>query len=178
VWRRSELPLEDPRSIRKYDDLSFFDYEGRKPSGFLYEAKTSCVITGTDERTWCGYCFIEAYFDSAKDAKETAVEYWEDSQLSEGMYADPFTYGTTDTDVQIQDPRVYFLAVLASRIKRVEREWSNLVEMLEESINESPKVRSSLLLHFFTLRPYAPFSVPVLGQVQEEAIFTKKQGSQ
>jgi hypothetical protein len=157
VWRRSGSRLEDHRSIRKCDDLSFFDYEGRKPSGFLYEAKASCVITGTDERTWCGYCFIESYFDSVKDAKETAVQYWEDSQLSEGMYADPFTYGTTDTDVQSQDPRVYFLVVLASRIKRVEREWSKLVEMLEESINESPKVRSSLLLQFFYHEAICPF---------------------
>ena len=149
MWRRSRLQSEDPRSLRKSYNLSLFDYEGRKPPGFLYEAEISCAITGSDDWTWCGYCFTDAYFDPLKDGKENASQYWGDSQLSEGMCADPFTYGATDTDVPIQDPKEYYLVVMASRIRQVEREWRRVVEMWGENINGFPKVCSHLFLLLF-----------------------------
>jgi len=136
---------EDPRALRKHYDLSFFDCAGGKPSGFLYEAQISCTITGSDEWTWCGYCLIDNYFDQVDDGKETASQYYDDGQQIEGIYADPFTYGASDTGVPIADPREYFLEVLTSRTQQVQREWQQVVEMLEENITESQPVSPHLL---------------------------------
>jgi len=128
AWRTSAYSYEDPRGLRNVTNLSFFGGDKGRTS-FLYEAQASCLITGSDDWTWDGFCFSDGYFDPPQD-EETAAQY----------YPDPFTLGTTGTDTQPRDPRTYFLLVLGSRLDQACREWDRVVRELDHNIKYYEKV--------------------------------------
>lgn len=129
AWRISAHPFEDPLGRRKFHDLSFFGGD-RSRTGFLYEAQASCLITGSDDWTWDGFCFSDRYFDPPQDG-ETAAQFC----------PDPFTLGTTGTDIQPRDPRTYFLFIVEAWLDHVCREWDQVVRKWDYNITEVEKVR-------------------------------------
>ena len=151
VWRSSEKPHEDRRqnangdSLRHFQDVSFLHWKTCGSSGFLYEAQISCVVAGRDEWRWDAYCFVDTYFDTMETG-ETVLSYHEDSLTNEGIRPDPFTYGLTDADNPIQNPREYFLKAFRYRLDQVKREWQQVVAKVQQSIREYEQVRSLFFL--------------------------------
>lgn len=96
----------------------------------------SCLVSGTDEWRWVAYGFIDNYFDSEDDGKETVQQYHYDSIGKNGMRADPLTFGTCDSEKPIWNPRLYFLVVLKTRLHQIKNEWHQVVSKVEESIWE------------------------------------------
>jgi hypothetical protein len=152
VWRSSQKPCEDHRRdanaspLRQSREVSFLNWTNSRSSGFLYEAQISCVVAGSDEWRWVAYCFVDTYFDTAEEAKETVQSYHEDSLAEYGVRADPFTYGVIRADSPIQNPKEYFLTVFRIRIAQVKREWQQLVAKVQQSIREYVQVRSLFFL--------------------------------
>jgi len=151
VWRKSHNVHEDhrrdanARPLRQSRDVSFLNWKNSGSSSFLYEAQISCLVSGTDEWRWVAYGFIDNYFDSEDDGKETVQQYHNDSIDEEGMRADPLTFGTCDSEKPIWNPRVYFLVVLKARLHQVKNEWQQVVAKVEESIWEYINVSFSFL---------------------------------
>jgi hypothetical protein len=106
------------------------------------------VVAGPDEWRWVAYCFVDTYFDTDEEGRESVQSYHEDSLAEEGMRADPFTFGLTSADNPMQQPKEYFLIVFRIRIAQVKREWQQLVAKVQQSIREYVQVRS---LFFLTL---------------------------
>jgi hypothetical protein len=110
------------RTLRHSEDVSFPDSmtsrssssANKAPSSFFYETQISCAVAGSDERCWVAYCFVDTYFDTIEEGKE--------SQLTQGYRTDPLTCGTVAADPPIRDPRAYFLRVFRVRIDQVRRE--------------------------------------------------------
>ena len=147
VWRSSQKPCEDHRQyangdpLRHSQDVSFLEWEAYGSSSFLYEAQISCVVAGLDEWRWIAYCFVDTYFDTLEGGKETVLSYHEDSLTNKGIRADPLTFGVTDADKPIHDPRDYFLTVFQTRINQVKCEWQQVVAKVQQSVREYVQVR-------------------------------------
>lgn len=109
------------RPVRKVRDVTFLNWESDY-SSFLYEAKYSCVVTGSDEWRWKGYCFVDTWFD---DVDEFSLD--DDRK--------PLAYiPEVDTAHSIErpfcDPRTYFLRVLRVRLGLVVQEWWKIVDKM------------------------------------------------
>lgn len=117
MWRCSEKPCEDHRRyknghpLRQSQDVSFLSWKSCGSPGFLHESQISCVVARTDDWRWVAYCFVDTFFDAAQEAKESVLSYHKDSLGDERMRADPLTYGVTNADQPIQNPREYFLSL-------------------------------------------------------------------
>ncbi len=146
AWRTSQKACEDHRRdanaspLRQSIDVTFLNSKSSGYSSFLYEAQISCVISGSDESRWVGYCFVDTYFE-AEEVKETVQSYHEDSLADEGMLTDPFTLGERNANDPIQKPREYFLEVFRVRIDQVKCEWEQVVAKVQESIRKYIPVR-------------------------------------
>jgi hypothetical protein len=151
VWRSSQKLHKDHRQnangdpLRHSRDISFLNWKNCGSPGFLHEAQISCVVAGSDEWRWVAYCFVDTYFDAVEEGRESVLSYHDD-KLG-GIHADPFTYGITDADTPIRNPREYFLMVFRIRIAQVKREWQRMVEKIDESIREYEQVCSLFLLN-------------------------------
>jgi hypothetical protein len=72
--------------------------------------------------------FIDTYFD----VEDESIEDYEpsgDSEDGEEMLQDPLRVGDP-ADKPTLDPRLYFLQILVIRIKRVNIEWQQVVQVL------------------------------------------------
>jgi hypothetical protein len=85
------------------------------------------------------YGFFDTYFDALDQAKET-VEGYDADFKDGGMHADPLTFGTTDAEHSVRDPREYFLFVFHARIKQVLREWEEVFSNLQKSVQAYEQV--------------------------------------
>lgn len=146
AWRMSDKVREDHRldsnatRLRQSRDVSFLNWKSSGPSDFLYEAQISCLITGSDDWRWIAYFFVDTYFDSADEAKETVESYHEDSIQDGGMHADPLTFGLVDAEKAIPTPREYFLSVFQIRIAQVRCEWEQVVAKVQQSVRSYMQV--------------------------------------
>jgi len=154
--RSSKIRLEDHRkntngdSLRHSRDVSFLNRMTYDTSSFLddtlhtflYETQISCVVAGSDMSKWVAYCFVDTYFDTVEEGKETVTQYHEESLGPNGFRGDPSARGTVEADSPIQDPRVYFLEVFRIRISQVKREWQQVVEKVHQSVRHYEKVCS------------------------------------
>ena len=158
AWRSSQKSYEDHRQyangdpLRHSQDISFLNWKACGSSSFLYEAQISCVLAGSDDWRWVAYCFVDTYFDALEEARESVLSYHEDS-LSNGMRADPLTFGVASADDPIQKPREYFLMVFRIRIDQVKREWQQVVAKVQQSVREYAQVRSPFSLASVYGRP-------------------------
>ena len=57
---------------------------------------------------------------------EESIQYYHENQL------DALTGGEKSIQYPVWNPREYFLSVLSRRLKQVTKEWSNVVESLED----------------------------------------------
>ena len=89
----------------------------------LYEAEVSVLLTGVDEWFWTAYCCVDTHFGS-----EESVEHYHERGL------DAFTGGEKACQLPIWNPREYYLLVLSIRVRQVTREWSNLIDAIEERL--------------------------------------------
>lgn len=90
------------------------------------------------------YGFFDTYFDDPDQARETVEEYDADFQKDGGMHADPLTFGTTDAEKSVRDPREYFAFVSLARFKQAMREWEHICSNLQKSVEAYEQVS-----HFF-----------------------------
>ncbi|KEF57974.1 uncharacterized protein A1O9_05897 [Exophiala aquamarina CBS 119918] len=138
---------ENGKPLRRTSDISFLNLEPGRPKEFLYEAEVSCVIAGLHDHSWIAYCFVDTYFDSSNERRETIYEYHKDKVAEAGMNMDPLTYGNCDAEDPIWDPRLYFLEVCFQRTAPTVREWKHLVGKVEGSFrNYDQTYRSTLPL--------------------------------
>lgn len=89
----------------------------------LYEAQVSVLVTGVDEWFWTAYCCAETYFGS-----EEPVNYYYENHL------DAPSGGEISSQLPVWNPREYFLSILSRRLKQVTKEWSNVVEAVEQCL--------------------------------------------
>ena len=131
--------------MRLSDDVSFLTWQYGEPCSFIYEAQTSCVVSGSDVWRWVAYCFVESYFDVDNEARETVMAYHEDSQNG-GFYMDPCTFGRFPLDDNIKDPRDWFLLVFCCRLHQIQGEWREVVWKVVQSVRDYEKVLVGLPL--------------------------------
>ena len=112
----------DSRNLRRSGYL-VPSQKGSPQSEYLYEGQLSLLITGVDEWFWTAYLCAETYFGS-----EESIQYYYENQL------DALTGGEKSLRDPVWNPRDYFLSVLSRRLKQVTKEWSNVVESLEDRL--------------------------------------------
>ena len=81
------------------------------------------LVTGVDEWFWTAYFCAETYFGS-----EESIHYYTDNQY------DALTGGEKSLLYPVWNPREYFLSILSRRLKQVTKEWSNVVETLQDRL--------------------------------------------
>lgn len=114
-------------------DATFLDWETKTPA-YIFPAKYSFAVTGIDEWRWTAYCFVDTLFDTDDDA-ECVSNYVGNSQGPGGMHLDPCTAGEEFMDNVVQDPRKYFLRVLAARLACISEEWRRIAHKVEGSVD-------------------------------------------
>lgn len=145
--RKGRKPLQCERKkpngkpLRRTGDLSFFKLapfptENSELDDCIYEVQTSILVTGVDHWSWTAYGFIDTYYkntqtgtwssDQESTMNQESVEYYTE-QCVVGVSPDPLTAGQYDAEPPVWTPREYFLRVLESRVKQVNREWHNTV---------------------------------------------------
>ncbi|OAQ58415.1 hypothetical protein VFPPC_16977 [Pochonia chlamydosporia 170] len=139
VWRRAAHGRADHRRdsnaapLRQTVEVSYLHLQNPSDRSFLYESQISCVIAGSDKRTWVGYCFVDTFFDVGSEVRES-VHSIHDDLVDGGAHMDPFTYGIKDAESPIRDPREYFLTVFRLRARQVLTEWRRVVWELRQGI--------------------------------------------
>lgn len=97
---------------------------------YVYEAKLSCLVSGSNRDSWSAYLFNDLYFEIDEDS-ESILHY--DAQEGTGSMLDPLTAGKRSTIVS-GDPREYFLIVLEVRLGLVKKEWEQLFMVVDGAI--------------------------------------------
>ena len=117
--RQDNALQADPRGLRR---SGYFipNLEGPQSPEYLYEAQLSLLVTGVDEWFWTAYCCAETYFGSGE-----SIQYYSDNQL------DALTGGEKSMLYPVWNPREYFLS---RRLKQATKEWSNVVETLQDRL--------------------------------------------
>lgn len=100
----------------------------------IYEAQLSLILFGVDDFFWTAYFCGDTYF-TGKPTTETYLENRVDAPSG----------GQRTVDWPIWDPRYYFLYVLSIRISQITREWTVLVQTLENYLD--PLVSHSRSVH-------------------------------
>ena len=114
--------MNDPRGMRCCGTF-IPRRSGAQTPEFFYEAQISFVVVGIDEWVWTGYFCADTYFGS-----EETLQYYHERGL------DAPSGGAKSTYYPIWNPREYFLFILSVRVNQVTKEWSNIVEALEERL--------------------------------------------
>jgi len=149
AWRSSHGSREDFRTkisgspFRKRRNLSFLS--GNVPAGkgeadWLYEGKTSFVLTAYDVRIWTAHLCTDTYYDG--ESSVDSLEHREaTNKLSDApLHYDPLIWGAeADKTCVIGDPRQYFLRVLGSRVHQVREEWGNVIHRLTRKMQEQAR---------------------------------------
>ncbi|KAJ9612902.1 hypothetical protein H2200_002843 [Cladophialophora chaetospira] len=152
VHRASQTPRTDPRRdvhgnpLRHFQDISFLGRGSQQPFDFLYEAQTSCLLSGSNKWRWVSYCFVDTYFDGDDEGRETLLEYHYDKEAEHGINADPLTFGAHDADLPIWNAREYFLKVLEHRLTPIKREWRRVVVKVEREFRVYDKTEHHRLI--------------------------------
>jgi hypothetical protein len=134
--RLSPPPKEPPRNgnpPRTWTDLSFLKVPSPKSHNErkygIYKAQISLVISGSDDRRWVAYAFVDTDFDSKELGNNEDFSY-------EGVQEDPIASDDKiDANRPIWSPREYFLMIVETRMDQVRTEWESLVRTVERSIN-------------------------------------------
>jgi len=129
--------------LRNTRDISFLNWNAGDDACYLYQAQTSCIISGLDEGQYVGYCWAETYFDRENEMAESVQTYCRDARLPAGIRIDPFT--GKDANFPTRDPRELFLTSLLYRLGMVHHEWKEVTDTLSESVKQYQEVWASFL---------------------------------
>lgn len=134
-----EASLQDsPKNSfqRRWTDLSFLNIPPPKSDGKitygLYESHMAFAICGSDEKRWCGYSFV----DDDPDDEETLEDLVSPCTLPINACIDPISQGMLQGNLEITDPREYWLKVYQMRMEDVLQEWELIVRKFEQSITK------------------------------------------
>jgi hypothetical protein len=114
-------------------DLSFLAYSNfpERKRYMMVKSRFSLVISGSGDRHWTAYAFVDDGFDEDQDLE---IEF-----LYDGVHEDPIAsdcgLDVIDANQPIWDPREYFLAIFEIRIKHVLREWLALSQLIGSRID-------------------------------------------
>jgi hypothetical protein len=123
----------DPRRLRQsYSMIKPLD--GDSDNLLYHDAQTSVLITGTSNRYWNAYCFIDTFFGSELSAEQYCA------QQQDGPSG-----GARPENQPCWDPREYFLLVLSQRFRQTSREWGNFFTVLMYRLDAY--VCISILIH-------------------------------
>lgn len=102
--------------------------DSHKPR-WICESQVSFLVSIIDVHGWTAYLFEDTYYQSRQPTL-----YW-DSFCSKPSYyyPDTLTSGKLDS-TRFLDPRMYFLRVFEVRIDQAYREWTVVVDRLEEIV--------------------------------------------
>jgi hypothetical protein len=135
---RKSMPPEEPvgkvntKPQRRWTDLSFLkidtsslqEQEPKEVWG-IYEAQTSCVVTGSDDWRWVGYGFVD-----------TEIDGFLTDLSKDDLSFDQIAAGKLEANIPIWKPRDYWLKVFEIRIEQVRQEWEYLIHKVELSVNQ------------------------------------------
>jgi hypothetical protein len=128
-------------------DLSFLKIDadqGDGPTHFsIWKAHETVLVFGCDAFEWTGYAF-SARCPSMNEGQELNPENEDEDNNGSMPDEDLFATGDTNYDDQhvldanspIWDPRVYFLCVLAIRVKIIGQRYDSLIRTLELGVDE------------------------------------------
>ncbi|KAK8033465.1 hypothetical protein PG991_002863 [Apiospora marii] len=140
---------KDGRPLRKLQDMSFLlrSAESDMDNGeattvdYLYEAQSSCVITGYNNSYWTAISFSDTYFYPGANSNDAAVcgdiedmlPYYDGDDDDEAT--DPLTIGNCAVPQTGLDPRHYFLLVLSSRLDKLKEEWDSILDEVSSRVS-------------------------------------------
>jgi hypothetical protein len=137
LLRKSMQPEEfvgkvNTKPQRGWTDLSFLkidtsdcqDQEPKEAWG-IHEAQISCVVTGSDDRRWVGYSFVD-----------TEIDGFLTDLSKDDLSFDPIAALELEASIPIWRPRDYWLKVFEIRIEQVRKEWEYLIHKVEFSVKQ------------------------------------------
>ncbi|KAK7926970.1 hypothetical protein PG985_003968 [Apiospora marii] len=149
--REDDRRTWDDNPLRRTRDLTFLTRpteseinNGDCPSAdCLYEAQSSCVVTGYSNSYWTAISLADTYFyPGGTDSDSPDCD-----ENNEDML--PFYKGENDLDpltiakfARLQkslDPRQYFLVVLKERLNKARGEWESVVYRLSLKVKHYPQ---------------------------------------
>ncbi|KAF2467473.1 uncharacterized protein BDR25DRAFT_344857 [Lindgomyces ingoldianus] len=92
---------------------------------YYYEAQTSFLLTGIDERLYSVICFVDTFFESEQSR---------DSYLDTTSPLDAPSGGSLWLQYPVWNPRQYALAVQSHRIFQAREEWTALINCFVERL--------------------------------------------
>ena len=96
---------------------------------YYYEAQISILVTGVNEWFWTSYCVVDTYFDSER------IGYVDGSNPR-----DAASGGGMLSEHPNWNPREYFLIVVSRRLMQSTREWSSLVKIFIQRLNNYVRI--------------------------------------
>jgi hypothetical protein len=125
------LSARRTRNHRGWMNIAFLDIHDKTSgaSGTLgiHQAQISVTLCGTDNSRWVAYCFEDGYFEDAGVAEGEQTVIHQEDRIARGVF------GAEDT---IWDPREYYFRVLLIRMRQVQKEWVELVRLIELGIKD------------------------------------------
>lgn len=119
---------------------SGIEKEEAKKVDYLYEAQSSCVITGYNNSYWTAISFSDTYFYPGANNNDASVcgdiedmlPYYEGDDDDEAT--DPLTIGNSAVPHNRLDPRHYFLSILDARLDKIKDEWGSIEYELSSKV--------------------------------------------
>lgn len=100
-----------------------------KETPVIEQAQISVVLCGTTERRYTVYSFEDNDVDEDR-------EMGDDEFSEDGVQVDQVVKGDiVDANLPLWNPREYFMVVLFERVKQVNLEWANVVQIIESAFN-------------------------------------------
>ncbi|KAK7956011.1 uncharacterized protein PG986_005233 [Apiospora aurea] len=141
---------KDGKPLRKLQDMSFLSRSmdsglgNRKdmPVDYLYEAQSSCVVTGYNNTYWTALSFSDTYFYPGANNNDESVCGDNEDMLPDydgehdTDFTDPLTIGNTTIPHKWLDPRHYFLVILSARLDKIKDEWDHIRDEMSSKVSD------------------------------------------
>lgn len=170
VWRDQDTgsncedarKTKDGKPLRRLQDMSFLSRssESGMENGentvvhYLYEAQSSCVITGYNNSYWTAFSFSDTYFYPGANShdplvcgdNEDMLPYYDGDDDDE--VTDPLTIDNSAVPHNELDPRHYFLTILSVRLDKIKDEWDSIENELSSRVSDYVSIIPLRCLYF------------------------------
>jgi hypothetical protein len=120
---REGPPIPDERRLRAHKLLPLA--RPKEKEAYFYEAQTSFMIMGIDERLYTAICSVDTFFGG---------EQHRDSYVDPAIPLDAPSGGSLWLQFPDWNPRQYWLAVQSYRLSQVTKEWTELIDCFIERL--------------------------------------------